>query len=93
MATTPFGQHASQSNKKEQSRVKKKYKAEIGAIEPNFPPVLRDEAIAPPAKPGMPTASIGPGQKVGPGWRGAVKKAPVDPKDYNRPAHSDVVKT
>jgi hypothetical protein len=87
--------HAAKSNKKEQSRVAKKYKGvgTIGAIEPYTPPVVRDEVLASPAKSGMPTMSISPNPKAGTGWRASLKNAPADPKDVKRPTASDVVKT
>jgi hypothetical protein len=36
---------------------------------------------------------MSPIPKAGPGWRGALRKAPADPDDVKRPTASDIVKT
>lgn len=78
------------SNVKDQKRVAKKYHGEIGLIEPNFPPVLRDGPVVPQAKAGA--LSIGPLDKSGPGFK-IEPLANADPKVNKRAAYSGTSKT
>ncbi len=50
-----------------------------------------DKTLASPVKPGMPTMSISPNPKAGPGWR--AQSAITHPGDTTRPTASDVSKT
>ncbi len=50
-----------------------------------------DKTLASPKKPGMPSASITPSPKAGPGWR--AQSAITKPGDTTRPTASDISKT
>jgi hypothetical protein len=60
-------------------------------VEPMPKTTATDKTLASPAKPGMPTASISPLAKAGPGWK--AQSAIAHPGDTARPTASDTSKT
>ena len=54
-------------------------------------PAPFSERLASPKKPGMPTASISPSPKAGPGWK--AQNVPAVPGAIARPSYSGIVKT
>jgi hypothetical protein len=53
-------------------------------------PTPHSESLVPPKKAGMPTMSISPSPKAGPGWK--AQNAPAKPGAVARPAKSNLIK-
>lgn len=60
-------------------------------VDPMPKSTTTDKTLASPKKPGMPSGSISPNPKAGPGWK--AQSAIAHPGDTTRPAASDISKT